>query len=406
LTVYTLTGEPIDFSVVDANGNVIASGTTDESGYAHVRPGANDVFGCTLPYACNYDPNATCPDYNACDYSCLGCTDPNAPNYNADATQDDGTCCYNDWVTLNFSEPAYWYASGANVSASGSYPEMNGFCTAGSCFQFYAWSLTGNPVTYSITNAQGVILSSGSLEYSYVSISVSNGNEIAGCMYPDACNYNADATCDDGSCMYYCGGCSDEQALNYNPNALFNDGSCFYDMEVPMLQFSVQPAEGLDMYYVRTDVMSVGNGAPYVLTTDANNQTMMVEETGAYLAGPFPCNQDVTLSLHSTTAGFMQYGASAPVVAPCTSANVNESVNNALLVYPNPSNGLVQISGLNGSSIELEVFDMTGRTVMNKQISSNGTALAIDLSMLTNGVYQLRTLNGNEVKTTSVVIQK
>lgn len=407
LTVYTLTGLPIDYSVVDANGNVIASGTTDETGYAHVRPGTNDVFGCTVVSACNYDPNATCPDYNACDFSCFGCTDPSAPNYDANATQEDGTCCYNDWISVSFSEPTYWYAYNYNTGMhfSGSYPYDTGFCASGSCFQIYAWGLTGIPVTYSVTNASGTVLSAGDLDI-YEAISISNGDEVAGCTYQDACNYNASATCDDGSCTYYCGGCTDAQALNYNPSSLFNDGSCFYDIEVPMLQFTVQQAEGLDMYYVRTDVMSVGNGAPYLLTSDANMQAMMVEDAGTYLAGPFPCNQDVTLSLHSTTVGFMEYGASSPVVAPCTSTNVNESVNNALLVYPNPSNGMVQISGLNGSTIQLEVFDMTGRTVLSKQVSANGTALVLDLSVLNNGVYQLRTMNGTDVKTTSVVIQK
>ncbi|MBL7942695.1 MAG: T9SS type A sorting domain-containing protein, partial [Flavobacteriales bacterium] len=48
-----------------------------------------------------------------------------------------------------------------------------------------------------------------------------------GCTDPAACNYDALAGCDDGSC-YYPDGCTDPAACNYNPAALCDDGSCYY----------------------------------------------------------------------------------------------------------------------------------------------------------------------------------
>ena len=48
----------------------------------------------------------------------------------------------------------------------------------------------------------------------------------AGCVDPSACNYNADATVDDGSCDP--GGCTDPSACNYNEEADCDDGSCFF----------------------------------------------------------------------------------------------------------------------------------------------------------------------------------
>jgi chitinase len=63
--------------------------------------------------------------------------------------------------------------------------------------------------------------------------------EILGCMDAGACNYDVDATCDNGSCLYLdvcgiCGGtstigCDDPSALNYDPNADCSDGSCIYE---------------------------------------------------------------------------------------------------------------------------------------------------------------------------------
>jgi len=53
---------------------------------------------------------------------------------------------------------------------------------------------------------------------------------IYGCKDPEALNYDPNATCDDGSCIYEDGirGCTDPAAVNYNPNAVVNDGSCRY----------------------------------------------------------------------------------------------------------------------------------------------------------------------------------
>ena len=49
-------------------------------------------YGCINPLACNYDADATLSD-GSCDlFSCRGCTNPDAVNYDADATLDDGSC--------------------------------------------------------------------------------------------------------------------------------------------------------------------------------------------------------------------------------------------------------------------------------------------------------------------------
>ncbi len=69
---------------------------------------------------------------------------------------------------------------------------------------------------------------------------------IDGCKDTSACNYDADATVDDGSCDYdSCVGCTDTSACNYNPNAWISnillcvyaeqyydcDGNCLIDFD-------------------------------------------------------------------------------------------------------------------------------------------------------------------------------
>ena len=72
------------------------------------------------------------------------------------------------------------------------------------------------------------------------------GEAYAACIDVAACNYDAGAGCDDGSCLYVdacgnCGGnayagCTDEDACNYDAGASCDDGSCipepeFYDCD-------------------------------------------------------------------------------------------------------------------------------------------------------------------------------
>ena len=81
------------------------------------------------------------------------------------------------------------------------------------------------------------------------------GGEISGCLDDQACNYNPDATLDDGGCLTadlcgVCGGdnsscgdggCTDPMACNYDETALFDDGSCdtSYDPIVGCCSYTV-----------------------------------------------------------------------------------------------------------------------------------------------------------------------
>ena len=50
---------------------------------------------------------------------------------------------------------------------------------------------------------------------------------IGGCTYAEACNYNAEANLEDGTCEFSsCAGCTYDWACNYDPNASRDNGSC------------------------------------------------------------------------------------------------------------------------------------------------------------------------------------
>ena len=106
----------------------------------------DEILGCTIELACNYDASAT-QDDGSCDFiSCLsfGCTDVDACNYDSDAVYDDGSCEYSNFP---------YDCDGSCVNDSDS---------DGICDEF----------------------------------------EIPGCTDELACNYNSDATEDGGNCVY------------------------------------------------------------------------------------------------------------------------------------------------------------------------------------------------------------
>jgi hypothetical protein len=401
---------PFAATIYDSQGAIYWSGTSDEFGNVDVLFSEGEVFGCTDANACNYNPEATCTDWFNCDYSCYGCTDPAAPNYDATATVDDGSCCYN-WNSVTLSEPGFWYAFSADgtVNAWGVYPDLTGFCGGNSCFLFTAYNNAFEQINFTITNANGEVYQAGQENYFHPGfVSVSLDGTVSGCTDPAACNYNPAADCNDGSCSYYCAGCLDPQALNFNPSAIFDDGTCFYSIETPGMQLFVDTDELNDQYYVRMEMVSLGNGAPYVVDNSANSAMMMVNAPGTYVMGPFSCDQDVTVSLNSMQLGMSDFMIADPIEGPCgIAASVEDAASNsALNVYPNPGNGVFNISGLTGNSTRITVTDLTGRTVAERTLNNASAVQEVALTDLTDGVYQMRIEQGEQVEVKKIVIRR
>ena len=97
--------------------------------------------------------------------------------------------------------------------------------------------------------------------------------QISGCTDSAACNYNADATEDDGSCDP--GGCTDPSACNYNEEADCDDGSCTFPLSIDL---------GEDIETCEESVtLDAGSGFDnYLWSTGETTQTIEVSESGDY----------------------------------------------------------------------------------------------------------------------------
>ena len=259
------------------------SGTLVLDGYPS---GYNSDVGCTDPDACNYDPAAvtddgSCAEFDACGVcggsndSCTGCTDATACNYDPAALVDDGSCIINASVitfvllTDNYPAETTWNitdSSGSIVLEGGPYDGSQTTYTSTVCLGPGCYTLTVNDSygdglqyngvvgDYTLTDEDGTVLAEmiegGNFGSQAVHDFCLEEDSVEGCTNATACNYNADATEDNGSCVYasgcdYCSGatdgsgsvvdgdsdddgvcdadevagCQEEGACNYNPDA-------------------------------------------------------------------------------------------------------------------------------------------------------------------------------------------
>lgn len=71
-----------------------------------------------------------------------------------------------------------------------------------------------------------------------------------------------------------------------------------------------------------------------------------------------------------------------------TNASITEFNNNQVLLYPNPNNGIFNVSSLRESINSIEVYDLHGRVVFSKEVNSN--IFEINTEYLPKGVYMVK----------------
>ncbi len=173
--------------------NACVDNGTCELGNLTCADPCNPVPGCNNPNACNFDPNA-CEDNGTCDFgnqACAdpcnpapGCTDPAACNYDPNACVDNGTCDFGD--TTCPTNPCNPTPGCTDPNACNYNPEAcidNGTCIA-------VPTCNTDPCLGDITAP-----SAESCSCELVT------PQVLGCTDADACNFNASANCDNGSCQ-------------------------------------------------------------------------------------------------------------------------------------------------------------------------------------------------------------
>lgn len=155
---------------------------------------------------------------------------------------------------------------------------MNGDCVWEFCVSMTASGISADPLDIEVTPyADGSMGSWGQEMCFDPPVSIFDGEvgcTVYGCTNPNACNYNPNAGCDDGSCNLP--GCTDPMACNYDLNADCDDGSCTYPGCTDPLACNFVATAGCDDgscgYFSMTDITH--NFIPCPDTTCTGSEVM------------------------------------------------------------------------------------------------------------------------------------
>jgi hypothetical protein len=77
-------------------------------------------------------------------------------------------------------------------------------------------------------------------------------------------------------------------------------------------------------------------------------------------------------------------------------------INNEVIIYPNPSNGIFNIVCSNNENFNLEVISLQGNKILDTEFQGKHT---LNLSHLNKGVYLVKIHGSDIIHTQKIIIQ-
>ena len=308
--------------------------------------------GCTDASACNYDASAT-EDDMSCEFPGDMCDDMNANTENDMVTADcgcEGTCISDvdgDGV-CDEEEVAGCTDSGAcNYDASATDDDMSCELPGDMCDDMNA--NTENDTVTADCGCEGTCISDADGD------GICDEEEVAGCTDQGACNYDAAATDDDGTC---------EEAEEYYDC----DGNCLSDMD----------GDG-----VCDELEVLGCSSPYACNYDET----ATEDDGSCLVVGDACDDGDANTENDTINEACECEGQIPDL-------IGSQDFVELEVYPNPVLDVLNVTLPQGAVHGLSLMSVSGQTVLSDQVSVGGS-LAWDVSALPAGAYVLKVVSPN-----------
>ena len=204
------------------------------------------------------------------------------------------------------------------------------------------------------------------------------------CILPDgctdslACNYDPQATCDDGSCILP-DGCVDSLACNYDPQATCDDGSCYYSISSSITQsgevlYAVTTPSGLDANWYN------------IQQQDGVARIWLMKKDAISFVPTFECSYFIVVEDDNgciDTSNFYYYGANATKIG-------------AVSISPNPASGIININFENPKNQFVKFELITNNGAKLDEFITLDNNLSIDLSKYSSGVYYLY-FNGEDI---------
>ena len=314
------------------------------------------VFGCTTEGSLNFDPLANV-DNGSCIELILGCTDPSATNYNPEANADDNSCIATiygctDETALNYNELA-------NTDN-------------GSCIEIIEGCTDPTALNYNeLANVE---------DFSCIL-------PIYGCTNPDAFNYNELANVDNGSCIDIIEGCTDPTAFNFNPEANTENFSC-----EPFIYGCTDPQAANYDEEANTDNGTCETVYANCIDPIIETYNLLGFESECFAwvidVSPSCCNNEWSDGCQ-TIYNYCDEN---------TITNIVEFGENEIVVFPNPTQDLINIAcNLN---VNIALYNSIGQIVLQET-----NLKQLDLSKFRAGVYNL-VLTHNNLQFTKKIVKQ
>jgi hypothetical protein len=140
----------------------------------------------------------------------------------------------------------------------------------------------------------------------------------------------------------------------------------------------------------QTAFLNTGGNFSIYQWNDGSSNSVLLVGSGVTSAG----NENYSVTVTDNN------GCTASDTIKVTFANCvgtgDEPSSEEWTIYPNPANDFVVINSSRAATLEqIEVMDITGKTVIREAISGNSTATRLDLSTVESGTYFIKLYGGS-----------
>jgi len=173
----------------------------------------------------------------------------------------------------------------------------------------------------------------------------------------------------------------------------FRDTATVVNKPLPTSSFT-SVSVGLAAIFTNTST----NGTSYLWNFGDGNSSTDANPTHVYsLASSYSVSLTVTNECGSAIFG--------PTPVNVINAGIEENTLMEVSLFPNPTSGTfnVTFSGVNGGETTISVIDVTGKTILVKNIAAGVNQVTLDATTFASGIYSVKVSNGEFTKVIRMV---